>query len=94
MLFSSPGSAATLLWSFVRCAVDEFSSFSGVDTITCQSCPAGADCSGNSLSSSLLTVEAPTGAVATSVVVQQYIAAQSGYWASEQVWARVAFVCV
>ena len=83
MLFSSPGATTTLSWSFVRCAGDQFTVFSGVDTVQCERCPTGGDCSGTTLPSDMLTVNTSQGAISTQVVVQQHIAAQSGFWASD-----------
>ena len=97
MLFSSPGATTTLLWSYVRCADDEFSVFSGVDTVTCQSCPSGADCSGSTLVSSLLANAAGStngsGSVTAAVVVQQSITAQPGYWASSDSDGLTFYAC-
>ena len=75
-LYSSAGPETTLLWSYDRCSASEFAVFSGVDTVTCEPCPAGGDCSG-----AALTVDAD---LASSVIVvkQDAVAAKPGYWAS------------
>ena len=75
-LFSSTGPETTLLWSYDRCSASEFAVFSGVDTVTCEPCPAGGDCSGSALTAD------PTLPSSEVVVKQEAVAAQPGFWAS------------
>ena len=83
MLQGSSGADQTLQWTYVVCSSSQFAVISGNDTITCESCPSGADCSGNDqlqeLPSSLVS-GATTGVVG--VVTKGAVSAQTGYWAS------------
>ena len=85
MLQGSSGADQTLQWTYVVCSSSQFAVISGNDTITCESCPSGADCSGNDqlqeLPSSLMS-GATTSAGVVGVVTQSAVAAQPGYWAS------------
>ena len=54
-LFGGVGLATTVVWTFARCAATEYSVLSGNDTLTCEPCPVGADCSGDVLYSTLVS---------------------------------------
>jgi hypothetical protein len=62
---------------------------SGNDTIACEPCPEGGDCSGGTLTSVL------TGApgAGNSVVQQQHIVARQGYWASQNSSGLTYYKC-
>ena len=75
-LFSSAGPTATLQWTYVKCSTSQYGIASGNDTLTCAPCPANADCSGNTVSSTLLVDPEYPGFV--NVVQQQHITAQPG----------------
>ena len=81
----SSGADLALQWTYVVCSSSQYAVISGNDTITCESCPSGADCSGNDqlqeLPSSLMS-GATTSAGVVGVVTQSAVAAQPGYWAS------------
>ena len=56
-----------------------------VDTVECEPCPAGGDCTGSTFSPQQLTIDSSISSSAlasdASIVVQQrHIAAQAGYW--------------
>ena len=91
-LFDSPGFPTTLLWTYKRCANDEFSVFSGVDTVSCVGCPSGGDCTGGTLSPSLLTMNTPAGVV-TAAVQQSHITSQPGFWASSNSSGTTFYPC-
>ena len=91
-LFDSPGATTTLLWTYKRCADDEFTVFSAVDTVTCVGCPAGGDCTGGTLAPAQLTTTTGAG-VATAAVQQGYITAQRGYWASAHSTGDTFYEC-
>jgi hypothetical protein len=67
VLFSKAGDVSTVLWEYKRCLDTEYAVLSDGDSIVCQPCPEGGDCSTDDVD----------------VVVQQGdIVARAGWWAS------------
>jgi hypothetical protein len=91
-LFSSVGPDATFQWTYRRCASTEYAIITGNDTVTCEPCPDGGDCTvaaavrghpgDPAMVSSGNTSVLEEGGL-FNVVQQQHIMAQAGFWASQ-----------
>ncbi len=77
-LYSGTGPVETLVWTHVVCSTTQYAVLSGGDAITCRPCPEGGDCSGATLAPVLEAQPGP----ANSVVLQEHVVAQQGWWAS------------
>ena len=88
-LFSSYGTVDTERWTHVVCSAEQYAVLSGNDTIACQPCPEGGDCSGGTLT---LLLAGASGA-GNAVVQQQHIVAREGYWASQDSSGLTFYKC-
>ena len=88
-LFSAYGRTVTESWTHVVCPAEQYAVLSGNDTIACEACPEGGDCSGGTLTSVLAGVPG----AANAVVQQQHIVARQGYWASQNSSGLTYYKC-
>ncbi len=88
-LFSSTGQSSTVQWTHKTCRVTEYAVLSGVDTVSCEPCPEGGDCSGSTQRSLLEAAPGPS----NRVVQLQNVVALGGYWASSQSDGRSFVKC-
>ena len=82
-LFSSAGPETAFQWSYVVCSTTQYARPVGNDSVTCEECPTGGDCSGlqlaNVASDSELAATTDAADV-SSQVTAQLIVAMPGYW--------------
>ena len=89
-LYSSTGPVDSVVWTMTRCSTTQYAIFSGNDTVTCEQCPVGGDCSGDALTAAVANSSAAD-FEASVVVTQSGIVAQASQRVHELVPSQGAF---